>query len=63
MFILIWLIEFWFYNVDLLVTSTGDNQAVEEPQASRFTWTIENFSRQTNKKIYSDVFVVGGYKW
>ncbi|GKC14166.1 ubiquitin carboxyl-terminal hydrolase 12-like protein isoform X2, partial [Tanacetum coccineum] len=45
------------------VTSTGENQAVEEPQTSRFTWTIENFSRQANKKLYSDVFVVGGYKW
>ncbi|XP_076897433.1 ubiquitin C-terminal hydrolase 12-like [Bidens hawaiensis] len=40
-----------------------ENQAVEEPQASRFTWTIENFSRQTNKKLYSDAFVVGGHKW
>nr|XP_043631310.1 ubiquitin C-terminal hydrolase 12-like [Erigeron canadensis] len=43
--------------------STGDNQANEEPQTSRFTWTIENFSCQINKKLYSDPFVVGGYKW
>ncbi|KAJ9540444.1 hypothetical protein OSB04_026950 [Centaurea solstitialis] len=43
--------------------STAENQAVEEAQASRFTWSIENFSRQANKKLYSDVFEVAGYKW
>ncbi|KAK6126581.1 hypothetical protein DH2020_039692 [Rehmannia glutinosa] len=42
---------------------TVDNQAADEPQASRFTWTIENFTRLNMKKLYSDVFVVGGYKW
>ncbi|XP_022851790.1 ubiquitin carboxyl-terminal hydrolase 12-like [Olea europaea var. sylvestris] len=42
---------------------TVDNQASEEPQASRFTWAIENFSRLNVKKLYSDVFTVGGYKW
>ncbi|XP_071910826.1 ubiquitin C-terminal hydrolase 12-like isoform X3 [Coffea arabica] len=43
--------------------STAENQAVDEPQASRFTWTIENFSRLNLKKLYSEVFIVGGYKW
>ncbi|KAK4382144.1 Ubiquitin carboxyl-terminal hydrolase 12, partial [Sesamum angolense] len=38
---------------------TVENQASDEPQASRFTWTIENFSRLNMKKLYSDVFVVG----
>ncbi|KAK6131638.1 hypothetical protein DH2020_034652 [Rehmannia glutinosa] len=42
---------------------TVENQASDEPQASRFTWTIENFSRLNMKKLYSDVFTVGGYKW
>ncbi|CAI9765932.1 unnamed protein product [Fraxinus pennsylvanica] len=42
---------------------TVDNQASEEPQASRFTWAIERFSRLNVKKLYSDVFTVGGYKW
>ncbi|CAA3017074.1 ubiquitin carboxyl-terminal hydrolase 12-like isoform X2 [Olea europaea subsp. europaea] len=42
---------------------TVDNQASEEPQASRFTWAIENFSRLNVKKLYSDAFTVGGYKW
>lgn len=40
-----------------------ETQASDEPQASRFTWTIENFSRMNTKKLYSDVFVVGSYKW
>ncbi|KAL1808693.1 hypothetical protein DCAR_0728207 [Daucus carota subsp. sativus] len=43
-------------------TNAVDNQAADEPQASRFTWTIENFSRLNTKKQYSDVFVVGGFK-
>lgn len=40
-----------------------DNQQPEDPQTSRFTWTIENFSRLNTKKLYSETFVVGGFKW
>ena len=43
--------------------NTAESQPVEDPQTSRFTWTIESFSRLNTKKHYSDVFVVGGYKW
>ncbi|KAL8147468.1 ubiquitin C-terminal hydrolase 12-like isoform X1 [Apium graveolens] len=44
-------------------TNAVESQAVDEPQASRFTWMLENFSRLNTKKQYSDVFVVGGFKW
>ncbi|CAM8973806.1 unnamed protein product [Rhodiola kirilowii] len=40
-----------------------ENQSVEDPQTSRFTWTIENFTRLNTKKHYSETFTVGGYKW
>ncbi|KAB1225466.1 Ubiquitin carboxyl-terminal hydrolase 12 [Morella rubra] len=43
--------------------STVDAQAVDDPPSARFTWTIENFSRLNTKKLYSDIFFVGGYKW
>ncbi|KAG6677675.1 hypothetical protein I3843_14G037900 [Carya illinoinensis] len=43
--------------------NTVDTQAVDDPPSARFTWTIENFSRLNNKKLYSDTFFVGGYKW
>ncbi|WOL20666.1 ubiquitin carboxyl-terminal hydrolase 12 isoform X9 [Canna indica] len=43
--------------------TTVDNQQVEDPPTSRFTWTIENYSRLNVKKLYSDIFVVGGYQW
>ncbi|PRQ25673.1 putative ubiquitinyl hydrolase 1 [Rosa chinensis] len=43
--------------------STVDNQPVEEPPTMKFTWTIESFSRLHTKKHYSDMFIVGGYKW
>lgn len=49
-------------SVDTTAT-TGENQQVEDPPSSRFTWLIENFSRMTVKKLYSDSFVVGGFKW
>ncbi|KAJ4979127.1 hypothetical protein NE237_009907 [Protea cynaroides] len=42
---------------------TVHNQLVEYPPSSRFKWTIENFSRLNTKKHYSDIFLVGGYKW
>ncbi|KAE8700230.1 Ubiquitin carboxyl-terminal hydrolase 12 [Hibiscus syriacus] len=43
--------------------NTLENQPVEDPPSSRFTWKIDNFSRLNTKKHYSDAFVVGGYKW
>ncbi|KAK9283434.1 hypothetical protein L1049_011676 [Liquidambar formosana] len=43
--------------------STVDAQVVDDPPSARFTWTIENFTRLNAKKLYSDVFYVGGYKW
>ncbi|KAG1333908.1 ubiquitin carboxyl-terminal hydrolase 12 [Cocos nucifera] len=43
--------------------TTAENQQVEDPPSSRFTWTIDNFSRLNTKKHYSDIFIVGGYKW
>ncbi|KAD4584001.1 hypothetical protein E3N88_21602 [Mikania micrantha] len=43
--------------------NTVDASVVDDPPSARFTWTIENFSRLAGKKLYSDVFFVGGYKW
>ncbi|XP_055829915.1 ubiquitin C-terminal hydrolase 13-like [Solanum dulcamara] len=34
-----------------------------DPQTFRFTCKVENFSRLNVKKLYSDDFSVGGYKW
>lgn len=55
--------HFWITVAPADSAGTVDNQASEEPQASRFTWAIENFSRLNVKKLYSDAFTVGGYKW
>ncbi|PIN20240.1 Ubiquitin carboxyl-terminal hydrolase [Handroanthus impetiginosus] len=44
-------------------TNTVDAQGVDEPPSARFTWTIENFSKLNVKKMYSEVFLVGGFKW
>ncbi|KAJ9175382.1 hypothetical protein P3X46_013944 [Hevea brasiliensis] len=43
--------------------SAVDAQSVDDPPSARFTWTIDSFSRLNSKKLYSDIFVVGGYKW
>ncbi|XP_015698660.1 ubiquitin C-terminal hydrolase 12-like isoform X1 [Oryza brachyantha] len=43
--------------------NTAESQPPEDPQTSRFTWTIENFTRINTKKHYSEPFVVGGFKW
>ncbi|XP_009379676.1 ubiquitin C-terminal hydrolase 12-like isoform X1 [Pyrus x bretschneideri] len=42
---------------------TVDCQPVKDPPVMRITWTIENFTWLNTKKHYSDMFVVGGYKW
>ncbi|CAL5365147.1 unnamed protein product [Camellia sinensis] len=43
--------------------NTGDVQSVDDPPSARYTWTIENFTRLNTKKLYSEIFFVGGYKW
>ncbi|KAB2620930.1 Ubiquitin carboxyl-terminal hydrolase 12, partial [Pyrus ussuriensis x Pyrus communis] len=43
--------------------SAVDAPTVDDPLSARFTWPIESFSRLNTKKLYSDVFLVGGYKW
>nr|XP_023907255.1 ubiquitin carboxyl-terminal hydrolase 12 isoform X1 [Quercus suber] len=43
--------------------STLENQQAEDPPSMKFTWTIDNFTRLNTKKHYSEVFVVGSYKW
>ncbi|KAF8673527.1 hypothetical protein HU200_048610 [Digitaria exilis] len=45
------------------VASTVEGQPEDDQQASRFTWTIENFTRFNGKKQYSEVFVIGGFNW
>ncbi|KAK3422116.1 hypothetical protein EUGRSUZ_G02663 [Eucalyptus grandis] len=42
---------------------TVETQIADDPPSGRFTWTIENFSRLNTKKLYSEIFYVGGYKW
>ncbi|XP_052185773.1 ubiquitin C-terminal hydrolase 12-like [Diospyros lotus] len=44
-------------------TNAVDAHTVDDPLSARFTWTIENFSRLNTKKLYSEIFYVGGYKW
>lgn len=62
----------WFkilsFAFDLIVAkpeaaNAVENQVVEDPPSSRFTWRIDNFSRLNTKKHYSEIFIVGGYKW
>ncbi|KAK4337648.1 hypothetical protein RND71_042135 [Anisodus tanguticus] len=43
--------------------STVDGPPVDDPPSARFSWTIEHFSRLNVKKLYSEIFHVGGYKW
>ena len=45
------------------LASTVKNQQVEDPPSMKFTWTIDNFTSLNTKKHYSEVFVVGSYKW
>ncbi|AES71609.2 putative ubiquitinyl hydrolase 1 [Medicago truncatula] len=43
--------------------NTVESQPVPDPPQTRFTWRIDNFTRLNTKKLYSEVFVVGAYKW
>ncbi|CAA0824349.1 Ubiquitin carboxyl-terminal hydrolase 13 [Striga hermonthica] len=43
--------------------STAENQPAEGPRTTKFSWAIENFSRLNTKKLYSEIFELGEYKW
>ncbi|KAI3877412.1 hypothetical protein MKX03_026469 [Papaver bracteatum] len=43
--------------------NTVNYQTFKDPESTRFTWTVENFSRLNNKEHYSNIFLVGCYKW
>lgn len=34
-----------------------------KPALGRFTWKVENFTKLTDHKCYSDIFTVDGCKW
>jgi len=38
-------------------------EAKEDPLEGTHIWKIENFSLLDDKKVYSDNFLIGGYKW
>ncbi|XP_022890706.1 MATH domain and coiled-coil domain-containing protein At3g58210-like [Olea europaea var. sylvestris] len=39
------------------------NQLLEGCQITKLTWRIDNFSRLNVKKIFSEIFMVSGFKW
>ncbi|GFP97183.1 ubiquitin carboxyl-terminal hydrolase 12 [Phtheirospermum japonicum] len=43
--------------------NTAENQPVEDPRTTKFSWRIDNFSRMNTKKLYSETFELGEYKW
>lgn len=43
--------------------STVENQPVDDPLTGTFRWSIEAFSKISQRKHYSEAFTVGGYKW
>lgn len=66
---LTWLInDLICFVVFFLTVQTESSSSVVSPltvdnlSSGRFTWTIKNFSRLV-KKVYSEVFYVGGHKW
>ncbi|KAG6480913.1 hypothetical protein ZIOFF_057501 [Zingiber officinale] len=46
-----------------LLNLAPENHQLEDPPTFKYRWSIENFSRSNTKKLYSDIFFVGGYKW
>ncbi|GER31693.1 ubiquitin carboxyl-terminal hydrolase [Striga asiatica] len=43
--------------------STAENQPAEGPCTTKFCWAIKNVSRLNTKKLYSEIFELGEYKW
>ena len=50
-------------ETEAAVSTVENQQPAEDPPTLKFTWTVPNLSRQNTRKHYSEVFVVGGYKW
>eukprot|EP00271_Cylindrocystis_brebissonii_P022318 TRINITY_DN8549_c0_g1_i1.p1 TRINITY_DN8549_c0_g1~~TRINITY_DN8549_c0_g1_i1.p1 ORF type:complete len:1105 (+),score=260.24 TRINITY_DN8549_c0_g1_i1:215-3529(+) len=43
--------------------STGTGEDSQDALTGKISWTIPDFSKITTKRMYSDVFEAGGYKW
>lgn len=43
--------------------TTVENPPAEEIPTLKFTWSTQGFTRLNVRKLYSDIFVVGDYKW
>lgn len=47
-----------------VASSAEDGQSKEDSQTGTFRWCIENFSKNTERKLYSHPpFTAGGYNW
>jgi len=60
------ILNFSFYLWTLLAAAqreTASANIVDSQPPFRFTWKIDKFSLMNTKKLYSDVFKVGDYKW
>ncbi|KAG8387302.1 hypothetical protein BUALT_Bualt02G0007200 [Buddleja alternifolia] len=43
--------------------NTAESQPVEDNRTAKYTWRIENFSKSSVKRLYSDIFELGDHKW
>ncbi|WRX11624.1 MATH/TRAF domain - like 4 [Theobroma cacao] len=53
----------WIEHGLELEVDSSESQSVGSQQVRKCTWRIENFSCIKCKKLYSDIFHVGGNKW
>ncbi|XP_052200260.1 ubiquitin C-terminal hydrolase 12-like [Diospyros lotus] len=44
-------------------SNTIENQQLGDPRTPIFTWRINNFSTLTERRLYSEFFIIGGHKW
>lgn len=54
---------YWWILVVAQPEIANPVEPAEDPKPTRFEWKVDNFSRMNTKKLYSDVFVVGSFKW
>ncbi|KAK4757395.1 hypothetical protein SAY87_018696 [Trapa incisa] len=50
-------------STEVSSAATVENRTAECPSSTKFQWTIREFSRLKDRKLFSDVFALGDNKW
>lgn len=69
-FVLLFIVGQFYHELKFVIICVGHGESVAtvenrpvDDHIGKFTWSVANFTKISVRKHYSEMFVVGGYKW